>query len=128
MQSPLNPLQAAIYTRLTGALSYPVYDVVPQNQAFPYITLGEDTGVDWSTKTNPGQEVTTTLHVWSRAAGMKELKTIMDGIIQAMTGADLTFTGFHPVLLRLDLATALRDPDGITRHGVVRFRVKIEEV
>jgi hypothetical protein len=128
MKSPLNPLQAALYSRLTGALSYTVYDSVPQSEDFPYITLGDDTGVDWSTKTWSGQEVTTTLHVWSRAAGMLETKTIMDELIQALTGSDLTVTGFNPVLLRLDLATTLRDPDGITRHGVVRFRLKIKEV
>lgn len=127
MKSPFNPLQVAIYNRLNGILSCPLYDAVPQSESFPYATLGEFTGLDWSTKIEPGQEVTITLHVWSRKAGMKETQTIMDEIIQAMSEEKLIVTNFNVVLLLLDMSTTLRDPDGITRHGVVRFRAKIQE-
>lgn len=128
MKSPLFPLQQALYGRLTASLSCPVYDQVPEGAAYPYVTLGEDTAADWSTKLTPGQEVTHTLHVWSRAAGFKECKQIGDQVIQSLTGAALAVAGFRVEVVRLEMNEVLRDPDGVTRHGVIRFRFNIWEV
>lgn len=127
MKSPAWPLQKAVYQRLSAALSCPVYDQVPEGADSPYITLGDDTAVDWSTKIEAGQEFTVTLHAWSRYPGMKEAKELMGEIIEAMTASALELDGFTPVLLRFEYSDCRRDPDGITRHGVVRFRIKIEE-
>ena len=49
-----------------------VYDEVPLRAEFPYLTFGQTIERDWSTGTEPGQEHTFTLHVWSRARGRKE--------------------------------------------------------
>ena len=126
MKSPLWPLQVAIKQRLASALTCPVYDKVPDGAAMPYVTLGEDTAVDWSTKLEAGQEVTHTLHVWSDYNGMKEAKQIMDTIIQALTETPLTVEGFFVVMARLDMVETMRDPEG-HQHGVIRFRFKVQE-
>ena len=49
------PLQQAIFSALnvsamTSTLNCGVYDDVPQSASYPYIALGEETGVDYSTK------------------------------------------------------------------------------
>ena len=126
MKSPLFPLQKAIYDRLKSSLTCPVYDNVPDGAKMPYVTLGEDTAVDWSTKLEAGQEITHTLHVWSEYKGMMETKQLIDSIIQALTETPLTVEGFFVVTVRLDMVETMRDPEGY-RHGVVRFRFKIQE-
>lgn len=126
MKSPLWPLQVAIKQRLGSVLTCSVYDKVPDGAAMPYVTLGEDTAVDWSTKLEAGQEVTHTLHVWSDYNGMKEAKQIMDTIIRVLTETPLTVEGFFVVMARLDMMETMRDPEGY-QHGVVRFRFKAQE-
>lgn len=126
MKSPLLPLQKAIYNRLKTTLSCPVYDAVPDGAAMPYVTLGEDTGIDWSTKLETGQEVTHTLHVWSSYNGAAEVKEIVDNVIKQITATPLEVTGFYMVMTVLDMVEIMRDPNGY-RHGVIRFRFKIQE-
>lgn len=126
MKSPLLPLQKAIYDRLKANLTCLVYDHVPDGVTMPYVTLGEDTSVDWSTKLENGQEVTHTLHIWSEYKGMMESKQIIDQVIQALTSSPLQVEGFFVVSARLDMVETMRDPEGY-RHGIVRFRFKIQE-
>jgi len=126
MKSPLLPLQKAIYDRLKANLTCPVYDNVPDGAKMPYVTLGEDTAVDWSTKLENGQEVTHTLHIWSEYKGMMESKQIIDQVIQAITSTPLVVEGFFVVSARVDVVETMRDPEGY-RHGIVRFRFKIQE-
>jgi hypothetical protein len=57
---------------------------------------------------------------------MKEAKQIMDTIIQALTSTPLEVEGFFVVIARLDMVETMRDPEGY-RHGIVRFRFKIQE-
>lgn len=127
MKSPLLAIQKAIYDRLKASLSCPVYDEVPGGAIMPYVTLGEDTAVDWSTKLEPGMEVTHTLHVWSDYNGMAETKQLIDQVVQVLTGSPLNIEGFAVVMASLDMIDTLRDPEGY-RHGVIRFRFKIMEV
>jgi hypothetical protein len=126
MRLPLLALQKAVYDRLRAGLPCPVYDEVPEGAEMPYVVLGEDTAVDWSTFLVPGVEVTQTLHVWSDYEGMAEVKQIIDQMVQALTGDPLIVEGFTVVVARLDMVEALRDPGGF-RHGVVRFRFKVAE-
>lgn len=125
MRSSMLELQRSVYNRLSSRLSRPVYDEIPQGATFPYIAIGEDTATDAGAKNAHGEEVTLTLHVWSRAKGMSEVKTILDEITAAMTGAPLLITGFQSAIAQREFADTFRDPDGITRHGVIRFRFRI---
>ena len=74
-------LQQAIYTALTGdstlmAMITGVHDHVPQETAFPYVTIGESTARDWRTVGRKGAEATLILHAWSRSRGRKQAKQI----------------------------------------------------
>lgn len=123
-------LQQAIYSELSGdseltsTLGASVYDDVPDHQAvtFPYVNIGEDTTLDYSTKDLVGSETTLNMHVWSRYRGSKEVKQIMDRVHSLLHDSNLTVTGRNLINLRVEFSDVLRDPDGITRHGVMRFR------
>lgn len=128
-RSPLGPLRAAIYARITG--DHPtrkVFDFVPDNETFPYITIGEDTDNDESTKTEQGSDITTTIHVWSRYAGSVEANQMLDEVLQSLTRAplDLSASGFSVWQMRKDYVTVF-DQDLDTRHGVLRMRASVAQ-
>jgi hypothetical protein len=59
---------------------------------------------------------------------MAEVNALMDAAMEALTGEALLLAGgFASILLQLDYSGVMRDPDGLTRHGVVRFRIKVQE-
>ncbi len=126
VRSPLLALQGALHGRLSGHVT--VYDAVPQKASFPYVTIGEATATDWGTKTGDGTEVTVTVHTWSRYHGRKECLETMDTVLGLVTGGPLALAGFSVVTAELELLEVLEEPDGITRHGVQKFRFRIEEV
>lgn len=125
-------LQQAVHAALVAdpdvaaSVGARVYDDVPQDAAFPYITLGEASVRDWSTGSDTGAEHRLTLHVWSRAQGRKEIKEISGVVSDALDEAALTVTGTRLVNLRFVSADMLRDADGETYHGILRFRAVTE--
>lgn len=129
-------VQGALFTRLNGAVvlvsadgALPVYDHVPQDAAFPYIMIGEMTGSQWNTKTQDGDEQTISVHCFSQYNGMSQVKQMMDEVTQLVTGSalDLSSGTFSEVLLRLEYFEAFLEGDGRTRHGVLRFRLLVED-
>ena len=119
-------LQEAIYTALTGdaplmALITGVHDHVPQDTAYPYITIGEASAIEWGAAGVDGIEVTLGLHVWTRSRGRKEAKQVMAEMHRILHGADLPVTGHNLVSLRFEFSQTLLDPDGTTYHGIARY-------
>tara|TARA_Y100000385_G_C12588249_1_gene423536 strand:- start:12 stop:425 length:414 start_codon:yes stop_codon:yes gene_type:complete len=122
--------QQALFTALNGdsdltsSLGASIYDDVPDGEAvtFPYINIGENSTLDYSTKDAVGSDTTVNLHVWSRYRGSKEVKLIMDRVHTLLHDSTLTVTGRNLINLRSEFSDVLNDPDGITRHGVMRFR------
>ncbi|MGQ0671673.1 MAG: DUF3168 domain-containing protein [Hyphomicrobium sp.] len=116
---------AALTSLLGGAR---IYDDVPRGADYPYVTLGESTLRDWSTGSDTGDEHVLTVHVWSRAAGRKQLHEIMGTLRGALHEAALMVTGHRLINLRHEFSDARREPDGETYHGVVRYRAVTEVV
>jgi len=120
--------QQALYTKLssdstlTSSLGASVFDDVPQGSNYPFVQIGEDSTADFSTKDLVGSETTVNIHVWSRSHGAKETKQIMDRVHTLLHDVSLSVTGYNFVNGRFEFSDVLRDPDGITRHGVMRFR------
>lgn len=120
-------IQKAVFAALTGdtvlmARIIGVFDQVPEGTAFPYVTIGEATAVDWSTKTSIGQSHTLTLHTWSRARGRQEAKELMGLIHGALHNQSLALDGHELVLLQYSFSETMLDEDGRTTHGILRFR------
>ena len=120
-------LQSAIYAALnvnaiTDTLNCGVYDEVIEGNSYPFITLGEETAIDYSTNNLVGAETTINIHIWSRYKGSKQTKEIMDKVHDLLHDVSLTVSGVNLINLRFEYSDIMRDPDGITRHGVMRFR------
>lgn len=111
---------------LTGLIGARVFDDVPPGAEYPYMTIGESSARDWSTGTDSGEEHILTLHVWSRAAGRKEVQAIMGAVRDVLHEAEIAVAGHRLVNLRHEFTDARREPDGETYHGVVRYRAVTE--
>jgi len=73
-KSPATQLQEQYYSLLNGNITYdgdtiPVYDVVPDNETYPYIQLGDYTETDDSSKGDFGDECTFSISVVDRFQG-----------------------------------------------------------
>lgn len=124
------PLQQAVHAALSGdatlqgLLGVParVFDHVPPGSGFPYLVLGEATSAPFDGKTEDGMTQTLTIHTWSRYRGLKETKEIMAAVAAVLDDASLTVAGHTLTLLRFEFGATFLDADGLTRHGVQRFR------
>lgn len=125
-------LQKAVHAVLladagvSAAVGDRIYDAVPRDPAFPYLTLGDIATSDWSTGTELGAEHRLTLHVWSRGRGKAECAAALGAIEAALHDAALSLDGHTLVNLRFVAAEVRRERDGITWHGVARFRAVTE--
>ena len=123
-ESPSLAVQRALFARLRGAVVVPVYDVVPEKAAAPYLILGDETSNDWSTKDRTGRDIIATVHVISEAPGLTEAKTLLDQIVQAVTREALDLeSGWKAPVVYLDTLDVFQE-DQTTRHGVARFKIK----
>ena len=133
MSDKSQALAIALLSALTTALgSTPVYDAVPpsvdHSAAFCYVTLNDIQALDWSTKTFDGQDFAVNIHVWSSYRGNKEVQEKFSTIHAALhkTPSALTVSGATVVECLYEASQIFLDPDGLTRHGVQRFRVLVQ--
>lgn len=125
---PLAEVQAAVYAALVPALApVPVLDVAGPNQSYPYATIGEFTAEHDDLLLDDGSSMEMMVHLWSRQPGMKELQMMMAMASDALHRRNLTLEGgmMQWVSSVLEYSATLRDADGVTRHGVMRFRVDV---
>jgi hypothetical protein len=124
------PLQQAVYDALRNATAVQalvgnparIYDHVPAETVFPYLIVGESQTIDWSTKSYSGVAAEFAIHSWSRGRGRKQVKEILDAVHGVLHQAALAVTGHNVIELRFRSAESLLDEDGLTWHGVTRFR------
>lgn len=129
MADPSLALQGVINTRLrsqVSAVASRVFDEVPQDVVFPYIEIGEFQTVDDGAQCHDGVEVYATLHVWSRASGQVEVKTIAGAVRGALHEVDLDLGAAWQFLeIAHQDSRYLKDPDTKTRHAVLTFRALV---
>lgn len=133
MTAPAAELQKAIFEALSGDAALVgllggarIFDHVPANTAFPYLTFGRTSIYDWSTGTESGTEQLFTLHAWSKAKGKKETLEIMEIARARLDAAALPLDGHQLVNLRLEFSEARYDEDLAVHHGLLRFRAVTE--
>ena len=141
MRHPGTALQKALYNRLLGYAPLiaelggnKVYDTLPQTTATPYVVIGDDTGVNWDTKTDNGWNYTTTIHVFTEdIPGKKAVKTLLGHVYDALHSqeANIILVGFNLVACSYDFETSYLEPgaEGASDkywHGVIRFRFLID--
>lgn len=129
MKSSTLVLHEAQTVRIEAYTDYKIFDAHPENEDFPYVTMGEITARDWSDKFEDGMEIYSTIHVWSQYAGRKEADEMSDAILQALTSSSLDLApNFRAALDSLDSYNLIVDLDGITRHGILIMKYLIEEL
>lgn len=129
MSDPAYALQVVIF----GLLNDPspplvprVYDSVPPNPVFPYVTIGECQVLGDDTEDcGDGSEVFVQIHAWSRAVGFPEVKHLAAAIRTTLRRATYSLSGFDVTVAEYQQTRFLRDPDGKTSHAVVEFRYLI---
>jgi hypothetical protein len=124
-------LQKAIFAQLDGSIvglsaaNISVFDDVPENTSYPYVVIGEETATNNGSKDLDGLEYTLTVHVWSNYRGRREIKEIMQSVYENLHDTAISVTGASLVNVRQEFNTTLAENDGITRHGVMRFRAVV---
>lgn len=124
-------VQSEIYSKIDGivGLGAEVYDHAPQDSAaYPYIVLDPMDTIDNSTITETNAFVGQfNIHVWSDNKSSLETATIQKKIYDALhLASDLAPTPYEVGIIIQESSRILRDPDGITRHGVQTYRIEFE--
>ena len=118
-------VQAALRAALTPIA--PVFDAVPVAAPAPYLTIGPDTVVDWSTKSSRGREHRVLIGVWDDAPGRARVKTLLaqvEAAVLAIGGVSMGVRIAHVLFVR---SFVENDPEGWS-HGVADFRIRTEEI
>ena len=126
--------RTTIYDALNGNVAgVTIYDHVPfepegaPDSNFPYATIGDAEAIPFDNDSDLGAYVDTTVHVWSRYKGRKEVDETLDVIYGLLHRASLTLAGYKFVDSLFDFSDVFVEEDGQTRHGVIRFRLTIQE-
>lgn len=124
--------QGAIFKALAGdpgvvaIVGARIFDDVPHEgeaiaSGFPRVSIGEQGGEMVGTDDSDIVSMEITVHAWSRAPGRRECLQLIGAIVEAL------HKRAHPVasglLIFLNYATheTVKEPDGETYHGSVRF-------
>lgn len=127
-------LQKAIYAKLkndadiAALVGTRIYDNVPGDTGFPYLTLGDAQVTDWGAGDVAGAEHHLPFNVYTRGGGRAEAKAIMGTVNAALKDAELTLEGYRLVNLRFLSAETAREADGTTWRGTIRFRAVTEPI
>ncbi len=121
-------IQKAIYEKLTGnsqlmALIGGVFDNVPQETAFPFVTIGDIFASESSSLGKNGVEQKLSINIWSREAGHKQTAEIMDVIYGLLHNGVLTIAGQIIIAVRITSSSIRLEDDGWTYHGTMNMIV-----
>ncbi|MDZ5077868.1 DUF3168 domain-containing protein [Nesterenkonia sp. HG001] len=128
---PVWPIQAAIYQALTGdaelmAEVTGVYDHVPKNTEFPYISIGETTVTPGGAHDRFGSRSTITIHGWSTYHGKREISALANHLVRILDHQPLEIEGLHTVYVHHAQTVTQTEQDNDIRHVACRFSIETE--
>lgn len=124
--------QQWVFDKLDGVITATVYDDVPHLPSglpeanFPFVTVGISDTRPWDTDLIVGADVMAQIHVWSLYKGMKEVKEAFSEIYNALNRQTSESTYYQIIDTLFENSHTMLDPDGITRHGVITFRIRLQ--
>lgn len=122
-------LQKAIFSALTSAsiCSGRVYDRVPSDPVFPYVTIGDENVRDNSNQCGDGWDIFFDVHVWSRpeSTSKVEVKQAAAATRDAIVSIG-SLTGFSLVSIEHQATLYRRESDGLTEHAAMTFRAEVD--
>jgi hypothetical protein len=120
-------LNSANITDEAGNAITGVFDDVPEGTAYPYIVIGDDTATNISAKGLDIHEHTLNIHIWSQYRGRRDIKEIMQRVYTALNDVTLSVSGALGINIKHEFDTTIVEGDGITRHGIMRFRAVVSD-
>jgi len=119
-------VQKALLAKLQGALSCPVYDSVPQDAGYPYVTFA---GTDVAQEDAINQRIerrVVSFSVWSDYKGQIEVMQIMSDMHDALHRADLELDSGRVAGCYVTRKATSREPDGETYQGQLIVELLLE--
>lgn len=118
---------AALQTLLGGANK--VFDYVPQNVSYPYVTMQIRPMSDRGNHTLEGVSFEYQINVWYRGAGLGDLKVqeIQARIDELLHKQDICIEGWNVINHRRSSVNIIDDPDSVTKHGIQIFNLMLGE-
>ena len=101
-----------------------ICDHVAQGSAFPYIVLGESDNAELA---GNALEHNSSINIYSKSAGMNEVKQIMSAIYETLHNKDFTIPNNRLVLCLIQNSSARVAGDGKTRLGLQSFKIITEQ-
>lgn len=116
-------------TTLLGGVGR-VFDHVPDNTAYPYVTISMFPFNDRGSYTTEGVTVEFQISAWVRGAsrGSLAVQSIQKRIDELIHKANLSITGWKIITLRRELIDERTEDDNVTKQGIQRFRLLLGEV
>lgn len=102
-----------------------LYDAVPEDPAYPYLSYGEMRSSAIGGDDSPVYSHLATLHIWSRYQGRAEIIACLAALTAALE-SDVHINDVHLVSSNILYADHFRAPDGRTLHGVIRLNLTTE--
>jgi hypothetical protein len=140
---PLNPpaspgreLQRALYEALTDdaylmTLIAGVYDFVPEKDPFGsvqgYVSFGPLDVVNDNSECIEAGLYTWQLDVWSRQRNSMHCRDVVDQIRRILDGSNFDLPDNAAAGTTIEAWRFMRDPDGLTTHGIVSVQLTIED-
>lgn len=118
------------YTYSNGQTVPSVFTHLPQsddNAVFPCIVIDYPKLNQNDTDTTIGFDCTLLIHSWSVERTFKQCADIQTALYNSLHRATLTISSFKFSGISCEFNEILLDPDGISRHGIQRFRIFIEQ-
>ena len=100
-----------------------LYDYLPEDPLFPYLTYGPMRTVDIGGDEAALHSHILTLHVWSRYGGRAEAINILRAVSQVVLTRAFELGDIHLIRRHILYSDILRAPDGRTLHGLLRLSI-----
>lgn len=129
-QSPLLPLQGAMYARLTAdaaltALGVKVFDRVNEDH-FPRIVIGEDREMPDDTACYSVSDVYSTVRVYTQTPGSVASKNISERVRFLLTQASgFTVPGFEMSVGHCERVIVRQHDDGLRTQAIIEFEYRL---
>jgi hypothetical protein len=141
MKLPLLELQKAVFAKLNKNISCEVYDNINYDEngnpvvQFPFVRLGSITLIDNGTKTDYISNCTYTINVFSQNSSQKEVKKILNEVVEQLTLSPLVIDGFIVNVNEIDSVQIIEQEDNnvnnskgiIIYNGIIVLRYIMRE-
>jgi hypothetical protein len=103
-----------------------ILDTGTRPEGFPRIIVGEDQELPADEVVGRYTTIFSTLHIWSRGDGLAGAKAIA-GVVRSALHMNLWHRdGYRCIDAKFQNARYVRDPDGVTAHGIVTIQSVVE--